>query len=82
MFVYIKPLPSNQIAIAKEKTNGSHPKVLQKTLDEIIEESGKPPSGTITCCSASRRKENRSEATHDQACQHQAKLGTSGQRDA
>ncbi len=45
MFVYIKPLPSNLIAIAKEKTNGSHQKVLQKTLDEInetaiLEESG------------------------------------------
>ncbi|HEY8132838.1 MAG TPA: hypothetical protein VII12_13220 [Thermoanaerobaculia bacterium] len=65
MFVYINPLPSNQIAIAKEKTNGRNQKVLQKTLQEIVRQAifqeSLAPSRTVACCRQAWRKEERSE---------------------
>jgi hypothetical protein len=57
MFVYINPLPSNQIAIAKEKTNGCNQKVLQKTFEE-----GVASSRAITGRGEAWRKENSSKA--------------------
>jgi len=68
MFVYITPLPSNAIAIAKEKTNGCHQKVLQETLEEVVRETlaafqeGIAPSRDVKSRREAWRKENRSEA--------------------
>jgi hypothetical protein len=68
MFVYINPLPSNQIAIAKEKTNGCNQKVLQKTFEEgvrktrAILQEGVASSRAITGRGEAWRKENSSKA--------------------
>jgi hypothetical protein len=71
MFVYINPLPSNQIAIAKEKTNGRNQKVLQETLKEIVRkaifEEGLAPSRSGTRRREAWRKEDRSETCNSEA---------------
>jgi len=82
MFVYINPLPSNQIAIAKEKTNGRNQKVLQETLKEIVRqtifEEGGAASRSVTFCREAWRKEesNKTQRCEAQACE--AELRTPG----
>jgi hypothetical protein len=80
MFVYINPLPSNQIAIAKEKTNGRNQKVLQETLKEIvckaIFEEGNAASLAVTFCRQAWRKEDCSKTQRCEAQACEAELST------